>query len=306
MQRPHEPVGIRYHDFVLIGDPIAHSLSPVMHNALYRELAETDRHFASWRYEAHRCADEEQAVLEIGKVRTGHYRGMNVTMPYKRLALAQADYVDSSADAAGGANVLVRKGFDLVAYNTDGLGALGAVSRTSGIDPRGKRVAVCGTGPTSVAIAAAFANAAASEVVVFSRDHTRARQAIERLRLSLVEGATYWLRSADYEDAPALVPSMDVFVDATPRGMAPDDEPVVDPSLFHEGQVVLDVVYGHGISRLVGGARDAGAFAMDGLEMLVEQAALSVEIWAEAMGLSVTVPREVMRDAAENRAGALQ
>ncbi len=306
MQRPHDPVYVNSHDFVLIGDPVAHSLSPVMHNALYRELSDTDRHFASWHYEAHRCTSEEEAILEVGKVRTGHYRGMNVTMPYKRLALNQADYVDSSADAAGGANVLVRKGFDLYAYNTDGLGALGAVSRLSGVDPRGKRVAVCGTGPTSVAIAAAFANAAASEVVVFSRDHERARDTIERLRLSLVQGATYWLRSADYDDASALVGEMDVFVDATPRGMHLGDEPIVDPSLFHEGQVVLDVVYGHGITRLLSGARDAGAFAMDGLEMLVEQAALSVEIWAEAMGLSVTVPREVMRDAALNKAQAVQ
>lgn len=306
MQRPHDPIRVNTHEFALIGDPVAHSLSPVMHNALYRELAEADGHYTSWRYEAHRCADEKEAVIEIGKVRTGHYRGMNVTMPYKRLALAQADFADSSADAAGGANVLVRKGFDLYAYNTDGLGALGAVSRLSGVDPRGKRVAVCGTGPTSVAIAAAFANAAASEVVVFSRDHARARETIERLRLSLVEGATYWLRSADYSDASALVPEMDIFIDATPRGMHEDDEAIVDPVLFHEGQVVFDVVYGHGISRLLAGARDAGAFGMDGLEMLVEQAALSVEIWAEAMGLSVTVPREVMRDAALNKMQALQ
>lgn len=306
MQRPHDPIKVNTHEFALIGDPVVHSLSPVMHNALYRELSETDRHFASWHYEAHRCIEQADALREIGKVRTGHYRGMNVTMPYKRLALEQADYVDSSADAAGGANVLVRKDFDLYAYNTDGLGALGAVSRLSGVDPRGKRVAVCGTGPTSVAIAAAFANAAASEVVVFSRDHARARETIERLRLSLVEGATYWLRSADYDDAPALVGEMDVFVDATPRGMHLGDEPIVDPSLFHEGQVVLDVVYGHGVSRLLAGARDAGAFGMDGLEMLVEQAALSVEIWAEAMGLSVTVPREVMRDAALAKAQAVQ
>ena len=296
----------QYFDYALIGDPVAHSLSPVMHNALYHHFAQSDRHFTSWRYAAVRCADEDTARKQIGYVRTGHYRGMNVTMPYKRLALAEADFADSSADAAGGANVLVRKGYDLCAYNTDGLGAVGAIARASGMDPRGRRAAVCGTGPTSVAIAAALANAHASEVVVFSRDHERARATIERLRLSLAPDATYWLRSAEYADAPGLVPSMDIVVDATPRGMQPDDEAIVPVELFHEGQVVLDTVYAHGVTRLVGGAREHGAFAMNGLEMLVEQAALSVEIWADALGLSVTVPREVMREAAVNGHSAVQ
>lgn len=296
----------RYFDFALIGDPVGHSLSPVMHNTLYRYLAKERAAFTNWRYCAVQCPDEKSALKQIGYVRTGHYRGMNITMPYKRLALDQADFVDSSADAAGGANVLVRKGYDLYAYNTDGLGALGAIVRTSGRNPKGLRVAVCGTGPTSVAIAAAFANAKASEVVVFSREHERARRVIERLRLSLVEGATFWLRSASYEDAPGLIPSMDIIVDATPSGMNPDDESVIPVELFHEGQVVLDTVYAHGITRIVGGAREQGAYAMDGLEMLVEQAALSVEIWAEALGIEVTVPREVMRDAATSGSGALQ
>lgn len=299
MQRPHANVGVRHHEFVLIGDPVAHSLSPAMHNAVYRTMGAKDGYFAKWRYSAQRCATEEEALEQIGLVRTGVYRGMNITMPYKRLAMKAADYVDSAADAAGGANVLVRKEFDLYAYNTDGLGAVGAVARASGIDPRGKRIGVCGTGPTSMAIAAAFSNAGASEVVVFSRDHEKARRAIERLQLSTADGSSaHWMRSADYGDAEGLVPSMDVLVDATPRGMKPGDAPIVDTALLREGQVVLDVVYGHGTTALVEGARKAGAFAMDGLEMLVEQAALSIEIWADAMGLHADVPRDIMRDAA--------
>ncbi len=289
---------VRYYDFALIGDPVGHSLSPVMHNALYQELGRHDDKYSSWRYCAVQCETEEDAVKQIGYVRTGHYRGMNITMPWKKVAMAQADYVDSSADAAGGANVLVRKGYDLYAYNTDGLGAVGAIARVSGVDPRGKRVAVCGTGPTSMAIAAAFANSKASEVVIFSRNHEKARQAIERLRLSLAQDATFWLRSAEYGDAEALIPVMDIVVDATPRGMVEGDEAIVPVELFHEGQVVFDVVYAHGTTKLVGGAREQGAFAMDGLEMLVEQAALSVEIWAETMGLELEVPREIMRNAA--------
>ena len=286
--------------FVLIGNPVGHSLSPVMHNKLYEHMAKSCPHFGTWRYSAVLCEDEQSALEQIDKVRLGIYKGMNITMPYKRLALARADYVDASADAAGGANVLVRKGFDLYAYNTDGTGAVGAIERVSGMSPVGRTVAVCGTGPTSVAIAAAFGAAGAREVCLFSRERSKARSTVERLELSLPQGAVCVLDYASYADAARIIPKADIVVDATPRGMRPDDEAIVDVSLFHEGQVVFDTVYNHGITKILAGARDNGAFAMDGLEMLVEQAALSVEIWEAEMGLDEPVPREVMRLAAEH------
>ena len=106
------------------------------------------------------------------------------------------------------------------------------------------------------------------------------------------------LHGRNYAQAEALVSKVDVIVDATPRGMHPDDEAIIDTSLLHSGQVVLDTVYGHGETALLAGAWRHGATCMDGLEMLVEQAALSVEIWADAMALPVEVDRDVMRHAA--------
>ncbi len=285
-------------DFILIGDPVAHSLSPRMHNRLYRTLAAETPLFTTWSYTALRCADEEEAARQIALVRTGRYRGMNVTMPYKRLAAASADALDVSAEVAGGANVLVREGFELVGYNTDGAGAAGAIERAGHVDLRGRDACVCGTGPTSLAIACALAEKKAARVVLFSRDASKAAAAAERIRAHLPRENRCVLEGAGYADAAQVVPAADVFVDATPRGMEAGDAPVVDTALFRAGQVVLDVVYAHGTTALVTGAREQGARAIDGLEMLVEQAALSVEIWARAMGLCVQVPREVMRRAA--------
>ena len=276
---------------------MAHSLSPRMHNALYRSLVAEAPVFSTWRYTALRCADEDEAARRIALVRTGRYRGMNVTMPYKRLAADSADRLDASARAAGGANVLVREGLELVGYNTDGVGAAGAIERAGKVDLRARDACVCGTGPTSLAVACAVAASHAARVTLFSRDPRRAASAAERVRAHLPRASRCVLAGAGYADAPRIVPGADVFVDATPRGMVTGDAPVVDTSLFHEGQVVLDVVYAHGTTALVAGARGQGARAIDGLEMLVEQAALSVEIWARAMGLCVEVPREVMRHA---------
>ena len=284
--------------FVLIGDPVAHSLSPRMHKHLYRTLAAETPLFSTWTYTAVRCVDEEEAAHQIALVRTGRYRGMNVTMPYKRLAASSADSLDASAEVAGGANVLVREGFELVGYNTDGAGAAGAIERAGHVDLRGRDACVCGTGPTSLAIACALAEAKAARVTLFSREPAKAVAAAGRIRAQLPRAGRCVLEGAGYADAPRIVPAADIFVDATPRGMAPGDAPLVDTAFFHEGQVVLDVVYAHGTTALVAGARERGARALDGLEMLVEQAALSVEIWARAMGLCVKVPREVMRCAA--------
>ena len=290
-----------HHDFVLIGDPVAHSLSPVMHNKLYEELAKEKWPFSKWRYSSVRCETRERAEFEMTLVRSGRYRGMNITMPWKRLALEQADYVDESADCAGGANVLVRKeDLKLYAYNTDGRGAVGAIERVAQMAVEGKNALVCGTGPTSVAIAAALAQSGAHDVAIASRDEVRARTCVSRMGMSLPAKSYNALRGIDYAQAAEAVMGADIIVDATPRGMNPGDEAIVDTSLLHEGQVVLDTVYAHGETALLAGARARGAFAMDGLEMLVEQAALSVEIWADAMALPVHVDRTIMRDAAES------
>ena len=289
-------------DFVLIGNPVAHSLSPVMHNACYRELAKENLAFSRWNYHAVCCEDEKSATYEISLVRTGKYWGMNVTMPYKRLALAKADYVDAQADAAGGANVLVRKNdFKLYAYNTDGAGAVGAIEREAGKMVAGARTIVCGTGPTAAAIAVALAQAGVEQVALVSREMARSRASITRAQTSLDEDEGNRLRPMDYAHVDSIVPKADIIVDATPRGMQPGDEAIIDTTLLHEGQIVLDTVYGHGLTALVAGAREQGAYAMDGLEMLVEQAALSVEIWAEAMSIDVNVDRNVMRAVTQNR-----
>ena len=286
-------------EFVLIGNPVSHSLSPVMHNALYKELAKEAATFARWRYGLMPCEDEESAANQIERVRSGQYFGMNVTMPYKRLALECADAADVCARAAGGANVLVlSENGRLVAYNTDGHGAAGAIERVSGMQIAGKRAFVCGTGPTSVAIAVAFVERKAAHVALASRSEKRARECVEHVCSILGKDAASALLSVDYSSQDLLVGDADIIVDATPRGMNPDDDAIVDTSLFHEGQVIVDTVYAHGTTALLAGASRKSAIAMDGLEMLVEQAALSVEIWADAMGLSIKADRACMRDAA--------
>ena len=282
----NEKVGKR---FAVIGTPVGHSLSPAIHNIVYR-AADVD-----WSYSAIECPTEADALHQIDLVRMGHLDGINITMPYKKLAMEQADLVDASAVAAGGANVLVRRGKDLCAYNTDGLGAVDAIVRAADLDVTKVYACVCGTGPTSSSIACALAMSGAKSVTVFSRSAAKAASAVRHMASCLEPEQAAVLHPATYDDVFRIVPGCNVFVDATPRGMNPDDEPIISPSFFHEGQVVMDVVYAHGLTRIVDGAREQGAIAIDGGEMLVGQAALAIEIWQRELGYSFPIDRNIMR-----------
>lgn len=273
----------------VLGHPVAHSKSPAMYNAVYPKLG------LNWCYGLMDCVSAEEAEAFIA---SRNYLSINVTMPYKPHALAAATVRAASAKLAKGANVLARKGDALIAYNTDGQGCVAYLERC-GVGFGGARVAVCGTGPTSLAIMHAAAQAGAAEVALLGRDGDRARAALARYREDFAElaNAAFDLSAPSahhrsfretfeqvgflagaYSQAAELISEADVIIDATPLGMKPGDPAAFDVSLLREGQTVFDVVYGHGETALAAGARLAGARFVDGSGMLVGQALATVRI----------------------------
>jgi shikimate 5-dehydrogenase len=107
-------------------------------------------------------------------------------------------------------------------------------------------------------------------------------------------------RLVSYDEVAACLETADILIDATSVGMNPSDGSVVPLEALRPDMIVLDVVYGHGETVLLKGARAVGAKAIDGLGMLIEQAALTIELWARARGISVEAPRALMRQAALN------
>ncbi|MCI8468165.1 MAG: shikimate dehydrogenase [Eggerthellaceae bacterium] len=273
----------------VLGHPIGHSKSPVMYNAAYGALG------LPWRYGAMDLSDALDARAFLKK---RDFLSVNITTPYKPLAFELATARAASARLARGANVLVRKKDALIGYNTDGAGCVAYLER-AGVDFRGARVAVCGTGPTSLAILHAAAQAGADECLLLGRDKDRAAQVLRDYvdEYGLLARATIDLPGAtpghlsfreaydhvnfkfgSYATSTQAIAAADVIIDATPLGMAAGDPAPFDAALLHAGQVVLDCVYGHGTTALVAAARDAGATALDGAGMLVGQAAVTVQI----------------------------
>ena len=260
----------------VLGHPVAHSKSPAMHNAAYRALG------LNWEYG---FADRETEADARVFLNVRNWRALNITMPWKPLALEAADEASPAAALAQGANVLVNWGNRLHADNTDGKGCV-AFLRRSGVAFEGARVAVCGTGPTSLAIAHACAEAGAARVALLSRDADKAQRALEayRGRLSDAVGNAE-LACGSYAKSASEIARATLIIDATPLGMNEGDPAPFDTSLLSARQVVLDVVYGHGGTALLAAARATGCQAHDGAGMLVAQAVETVKDIASITGV---------------------
>ena len=282
----------------VMGHPVSHSKSPALYNAAARALG------FSWEYGLMDIEDADEARRFIER---GSFLALNVTTPFKPLALRAAARSTLAARLSGGANLLVRTGDGLVADNVDGAGCVAYLERCGAVFS-GSRVAVCGTGPTSLSIVHAVLAAGASRVSLVGRDAGRASKvrarylaALDRLDRSLVAVslaggsldrgccacAPARLRALDYASAAADLAAADLIVDATSLGMHAGDPAPFDTALLSSGQIAFDVVYGHGETALIKAARQAGCQAFDGEGMLVAQAELGLRGIAAASGCAV-------------------
>ncbi|MDO4183030.1 MAG: shikimate dehydrogenase [Coriobacteriia bacterium] len=273
----------------VLGYPVAHSKSPVMHNALYKALG------LPWRYSLMACetALDAQAFLDAGD-----FLGINITMPYKPLGLEVAAVKNATAVLAQGANVLLHNAQGaLECHNLDGVGCVRYMQREN-VLLHNAQVVVCGTGPTSRAIMHAAAKAGAAKVTLMGRNAQRAHDEMDGYLARLAQTPDAGLAKrcvfadGSYETDPAALQQARVIVDATPLGMMPGDPAPFSTMLLHEGQFVMDVVYGHGETALAAGAKASGCRFANGAGMLVSQAVLSAQEFLAAAGLANRITYE--------------
>ena len=245
----------------VIGDPVRHSLSPLLHNAAFAALG-LDWAFAAFPVRAGAGAAALDAMQAL------RLEGLNVTMPLKGEVADAVDRLAPSAAALRSVNTVVWVGTELVGESTDGPGLVAALRADEGFDPAGRRCLVLGSGGAARAVVHALATAGAARVVVAAR---RPEAAAAVARLAGPVGATGGPEAAD---------GADLVVDATPVGMPGHDPgPPVDADRLGPGQLVVDLVYDPPRTPLLDAARASGAAASNGLGMLLHQAALSFRLW---------------------------
>ena len=269
----------------VIGDPIEHSLSPIMQTAAFEAL-NLDYVFLAFKVKPARVEDA------VNGMRALNIRGLNVTMPHKSKVINFLDRVDLSAQIVNSVNTILNKESLLFGFNTDGVGALRAL-KENGVELKGRKVLLLGAGGAARAIAYTMAKEA-DELAILNRTVKQAQAITKLLEKScnkkIVAG------SLSLSDVQRNLQDSDILINATSIGMKPTaEESPVAPKLLRPNLAVMDIVYNPLETKLAKDAKAAGAKVVSGIEMLIYQGAASFEIWT-----GKSAPVEVMRKAALN------
>lgn len=259
----------------LLGSPVAHSISPMMHNEAFEQLG-LDYAYLAFDVGTNRL----EAAVE--GLRALNVRGFNLTMPDKNLMCTLCDKLSPAAEISGAVNTVVNDGGVFTGYTTDGIGYMQA-AKDAGHDLIGKKMTLMGAGGAATAILVQAALDGLSEISVFSIHDAffpRAKKIIGQLN----ERTKCRVRLYDFDDESILrreIGESDILTNGTSVGMAPntDRSIITDPSMFHKDLVVSDVIYNPRETLLLRTAREAGCRTFNGLYMLMYQGAESFRLW---------------------------
>lgn len=284
------PINAKTTVCAVLGHPIGHSLSPEIHNAAFEALG------LPLVYVAHDVEPGSVAKAMEG-IRAMGYRGLSVTIPHKVEAMQCVDEVDEIAKGIGCINTVVNENGRLLGYNSDGLGALGAL-RDANADPNGKNVLMIGSGGAARAVAVSLARKATPEqITILGVEPAQ----IDLLVVDVQQQAETTVNGGKLTDDSlrAAMADADILIHCSPVGMHPkEDRSLVPPRFFQErkGMVVFDAVYNPRRTRLLLDAEAAGCRTIEGIEMFIGQAVVQFELWT-----GQKAPREVMRRVVEEK-----
>jgi shikimate dehydrogenase len=273
----------------VMGYPVEHSLSPVMHNAAIAHLAE------DFVYLPFPISPKDLSTALGGFAAMG-VRGFSITIPHKQAIIPLLSEVSTVAQSVGAVNTVWCKPDGWGGTNTDVVGFIAPLQAYE-VDWSSKKVVILGNGGAARAVVAGCAQLGLGEIHVVGRNAEK-----------LARFQTSWLNSPMavslqvhlWQELPNLLPQTDLLVNTTPVGMfphgrvSPVDERIMDQ--LRPATIVYDLIYRPSPTQFLKFAEVRGAIAIDGLEMLVQQGAAALEIW-----LKQPVPVEVMRGALQQQ-----
>ncbi len=270
--------------YAIIGQPVSHSLSPAMQNAAFQELGIDGVYLAF-------DVDHDRLEEAIGGIRSLGIRGANVTLPHKERVIKFLDKLDRDSSEIGAVNTIVNRDGRLFGFNTDGVGARRALA-DAGVDVGGKVVLLLGAGGAAKAIGFAFSRLA-RKIIIANRSEERAAELRTQLE-DRVEVGAGGLRPTFLKEATR---EAEIIINCTKVGMVPNsDEAILDRQYLRKEQVVFDIVYNPLKTKLLREAERAGAVAVDGVGMLVNQGAESFSLWTGREAPADLMRRVVLRE----------
>jgi len=258
--------------FAVLGHPIGHTLSPIMHNSSIASLG-MDAIYLAFDAPPQKLMDILASMRDMG------FGGVNLTVPLKEVAFRGVDHLDSSAEIAGSVNTVeFLEDGTLRGYSTDGYGFVTAIKESFGLSLADKSVFVLGCGGAGRAVAITCATEGISRIVVSDIDASRADKVVEEIR-EISHSIEVESAGTDKAGWAKAAGAADLIIQATPIGMKQDDTPLLTSEAFREGQMLFDLIYMYPQTGIMSEAIAAGAKAANGLGMLLHQGARSFEIW---------------------------
>ncbi len=265
--------------YCIFGNPVRHSISPLMHNAAFSETGIDAVYLA---FEPLSIRDAVSAMKSLG------IRGASVTIPFKIDVIRHLDDIDPLAASIGSVNTLVNSAGRVSGYNTDGYGAARSIEQC-GVRLDAITCLIIGNGGSARAIAFTLADNGAS-IIIAGRNESRIAGLAADLQKRSPSARSILLEDLD----TSFMDSVDVIINTTPVGMTPDTGSTpVDTSLINARHVVFDIVYAPHETMLLAAARERGCRVVYGVDMLVFQGARQFELWTGR-----NAPVEIMRRAA--------
>ncbi len=260
----------------LLGHPVAHSISPSMHNESFHQLG------LDYVY---LCFDvtEEHLAEAVAGLKLAGIKGFNLTMPCKNKIVALCDYLSPAASFAGAVNTVVVQEGKLFGHNTDGIGFWKAANE-AGFSHKDTTVTLMGMGGTATAIAVQAALDGVKELRIFARPTSRFWERAVKMTERLNQETTCKVQLFDQHDTETLrnsIASSELLVNGTSVGMAPNVDATIipDTTMFHPALTVADAIYNPRETLLLKQAKEAGCNTFNGMYMLLYQGAEAFRLW---------------------------
>lgn len=256
--------------FAVLGHPIGHTLSPVMHNASIRALG-LDSQYEYGKLDV----PPDELMTRLAQLPSEGYAGVNLTIPLKEVAFRGLEKLDDSARILGAVNTVEFTKNGMIGHNTDGYGFLKALEEAFGKTVEGDSVFVLGCGGAGRAVALMAALNGAKTVTLADVDAVR----VDGLAAEISNMAPKVAVEKSMGGGSASCREADLVIQASPVGMKKDDPSLLPPEAFRAGQRAFDLIYMYPETAFLSTAKAAGVQIANGLGMLLHQGARAFKIW---------------------------
>lgn len=257
----------------LIGNPVEHTVSPVLQNSLF-SVTGINGVYLPLKVPEGSLRDAVNGLKAVG------FAGFNVTIPYKGAIMEYLDEINEEAKLLEAVNTVKITGDRLVGYNTDGDGFLRAFSEQTGTGFTRKSVCILGAGGTARTLAIKIALEGANKICIINRTLSSAIKLTEKIN-QIISGASAFAAAAGSAESMLALARCDIIINATSVGMHPDTEasPLEEGFSLRQEQIIYDVIYNPVETKLMALARRSGCIAVNGAGMLFYQGVKAFEIW---------------------------